>query len=139
MRTSNSKRLVLTWHPIFDLSEAAVWEEIAAAGLEYHFVDDALIPRLSCVFCVLAGFEVLVRAVRLCWALKLELPKRYVDVEARIGHTFKQKHSLADIVAEAERREREEGRLRWRRGDAIRHHLGEREAVDYLGRLALTA
>ncbi|MFE7395038.1 phosphoadenosine phosphosulfate reductase family protein [Streptomyces sp. NPDC057582] len=40
-RTSNGKRLVLTWHPIFALSDTEIWQEIAAEGLEYHPAYDA--------------------------------------------------------------------------------------------------
>ncbi|HBF85143.1 MAG TPA: hypothetical protein DD420_36015 [Streptomyces sp.] len=139
-RTSNSKRLVLTWHPILEWSETAVWEQIATEGLEYHPAYDALMPRLSCVFCVLAGYSVLVRAVRLCWALKLPLPEKYTELEARIGHRFKDQYSLADIVAEAARVEADEGPLTWSCGDAIRAHLGEAAAADYaLRRFALAA
>lgn len=69
----------------------------------------AVAHRLSCVFCVLAPFDVLVRAARLCWALGLPLPARYRELEAKIGHRFKQSHSLAEVYAEAERLEREEG------------------------------
>ncbi|MEU9158486.1 phosphoadenosine phosphosulfate reductase family protein [Streptomyces sp. NPDC048417] len=139
MRTSANSRLVLTWHPIFEVTDREVWQEIATHALEYHPVYDALIPRLSCVFCVLAPFAVLVRAARLCWALGLPLPARYRDLEAKIGHHFKQSHSLAEVYAEAERLEREEGPLVWNRGDAIRQHLGADEADNYLARLALTA
>ncbi|MEY2231618.1 phosphoadenosine phosphosulfate reductase family protein [Streptomyces sp. BF23-19] len=46
--------MVLTWHPILELSETDVWQQIADAALEYHPVYDAVSPRLSCVFCVLA-------------------------------------------------------------------------------------
>ena len=88
---------------------------------------------------VLAGFSVLVRAVRLCWALGLPLPEKYTDLEARIGHRFKEQYSLADVVKEAARIEAEEGPLTWRPGDAIRDQLGEAAAADYLHRLALAA
>ncbi|MEU3708378.1 phosphoadenosine phosphosulfate reductase family protein [Streptomyces anulatus] len=138
-RTSNSKKLVLAWHPILQTTEAEVWQEIAGSGLEYHPAYDALMPRLSCVFCVLAGFNVLVRAVRLCWALDLPLPEQYTDLEARIGHRFKEQYSLADVVAEAARVQAEEGPLTWRPGDAIRDQLGESAAADYLDRIALAA
>ncbi|MFE1500684.1 phosphoadenosine phosphosulfate reductase family protein, partial [Streptomyces albidoflavus] len=103
MRASTGQRMVLTWHPILELSEADVWQQIADATLEYHPVYDALIPRLSCVFCVLAGRDVLVRAVRLCWALGLDLPARYAALEEHIGHKFREKLSVAEIVAEAAR------------------------------------
>ncbi|WP_234899702.1 phosphoadenosine phosphosulfate reductase family protein [Streptomyces filamentosus] len=137
MRASNGRRMVLTWHPVLELTEADVWREITGAALEYHPVYDALIPRLSCVFCVLAGREVLVRAARLCWALGLDLPSRYVALEEQIGHRFKQQVSIAEIVAEAARAEAEEGPLAWSRGDALRLHVGEEIAADYLRRLAL--
>ncbi|MGY3341138.1 3'-phosphoadenosine 5'-phosphosulfate sulfotransferase (PAPS reductase)/FAD synthetase [Streptomyces filamentosus] len=139
MRASNGRRMVLTWHPVLELTEADVWREIAGAALEYHPVYDALIPRLSCVFCVLAGREVLVRAARLCWALGLDLPRRYVALEEQIGHRFKQQVSIAEIVAEAARAEAEEGPLTWSRGDALRHHVGEEAAADYLRRLTPAA
>jgi 3'-phosphoadenosine 5'-phosphosulfate sulfotransferase (PAPS reductase)/FAD synthetase len=138
-RASNGRRLVLTWHPVFHLSEKQIWQEIADQALDYHPVYDTLIPRLSCIFCILASFDVLVRAVRLCWVLGLPTPKTYVDLEERIGHRFKNKFSLAQVVEEASRREAEEGPLTWRRGDAIRHHLGEDAAAAYLRRLALAA
>ncbi|MFB8087303.1 phosphoadenosine phosphosulfate reductase family protein [Streptomyces sp. NPDC055992] len=138
-RASNNKRLVLTWHPILELSETAVWQTIANEALEYHPAYDALMPRLSCVFCVLAGFDVLVRAVRLCWALELSLPEQYTDLEARIGHRFTDPYSLADVVAEARRAEEREGPLIWTRGDALRAHLGDETAAQYLGRVTLAA
>ncbi|MCX4826548.1 phosphoadenosine phosphosulfate reductase family protein [Streptomyces sp. NBC_01142] len=138
-RASNGRRLVLTWHPVFHLSETDIWQEIADQTLDYHPVYDTLIPRLSCIFCILASFEVLVRAVRLCWVLGLPTPKTYVDLEQRIGHRFKNQFSLAQVVEEASRREAAEGPLIWRRGDAIRHHLGEDAAAAYLHRLALAA
>ncbi|MBV7674082.1 phosphoadenosine phosphosulfate reductase family protein [Streptomyces halstedii] len=130
-RTSNRNRLVITWHPVLEWSETDVWERIATEGLEYHPAYDALMPRLSCVFCVLAGYTVLVRAVRLCWALGLPLPEKYTELEARIGHRFKDQYSLADVVVEAAKVEADEGPLKWRCGDAIRAHLGEDAAADY--------
>ncbi|MDQ0847772.1 phosphoadenosine phosphosulfate reductase family protein [Streptomyces sp. V1I6] len=138
-RTSNGKRLVLTWHPIFTLSNSEVWEEIAAEGLEYHPIYDTLLPRLSCVYCVLAGPDALVLATRACFALGLSLPTTYVALEQRIGHTFKQDLRLSAVVAAARMLDALDGQLQWARGDAIRHQLGEGAAADYLNRLALAA
>jgi 3'-phosphoadenosine 5'-phosphosulfate sulfotransferase (PAPS reductase)/FAD synthetase len=135
VRTSSSNRLVLVWHPIFYLTELQVWQHIADHGLEYHPTYDALIPRLSCVLCVLAPFGTLVRAVRLCWALGLDLPARYQDLETEIGHRFKNQFSLAEVIAEARRLQADEGPLLWTRGDAIAHHLGQDAAAAYLRRL----
>lgn len=36
MRASTGRRMVLTWHPILELSETDVWQQIADAALEYH-------------------------------------------------------------------------------------------------------
>ncbi|WP_351233161.1 hypothetical protein [Streptomyces sp. NPDC002133] len=91
------------------------------------------------MFCVLAGFSVLVCAFRLCWAFGLPLPEKCTDLEAGIGQRFKEQYSLADVVAEAARIEAVEGPLTWRTGDAIRHRLGEAPATVYLHRLALAA
>lgn len=45
MRTSANNRMVLTWHPIFEVTDREVWQEIATHGLECHPDYDALIPR----------------------------------------------------------------------------------------------
>ncbi|OEV11055.1 hypothetical protein AN218_14685 [Streptomyces nanshensis] len=135
-RLGNGNRLVVTAHPILDMSETEVWQTIAQNGLEYHPAYDAGLPRLSCILCVLAGREWLIRAARLCLTLGLTHPQRYADLEARIGHTFQKKLSVAEIWAEAQRR----GPLEdWERGDAIRRHLGEEAAAQYLRRLELAA
>ncbi|MFG2557007.1 hypothetical protein [Streptomyces sp. NPDC048581] len=89
---------------------------VPAHRLEYHPVYDALILRLSCVFCVLVPYAVLVRAARLRWALGLPLLARCSDLEAKIGHRFKQSHSLAEV---SELLERYEGPLGWNRGGCV--------------------
>jgi len=136
-RTSSANRLVLTWNIIFDLSEQQVWQEIADNGLEYHPIYDTLLPRLSCVYCVLAGPDWLVLATRVCFALGLPLPDRYVALERQIGHSFKQDISISAIVAGARMLDALDGPLTWRRGDALRQQLGPDAADEYLDRLAL--
>lgn len=96
-KATNGKRHVQRWLPIFHWSEDRVWETIRRSGLRYHPAYDAGMPRLSCVFCVLAGERELVLAAR----LNPGLAQEYVDVEARIGHTFKAGLAMADIVAKA--------------------------------------
>lgn len=44
MRTSVNSRMVLTWHPIFELKDREVWQEIATHGLEYHPVSASVEP-----------------------------------------------------------------------------------------------
>jgi 3'-phosphoadenosine 5'-phosphosulfate sulfotransferase (PAPS reductase)/FAD synthetase len=95
---SNGKRAVTRWLPIFHWTEDEVWARIRQSGVAYHPAYDAGMPRLSCVFCVLAGRRELVLAAR----LNPTLAQEYVDVEARIGHTFQADRSMAQIVAEAQ-------------------------------------
>jgi 3'-phosphoadenosine 5'-phosphosulfate sulfotransferase (PAPS reductase)/FAD synthetase len=68
---------------------------IRESGVRYHEAYDAGMPRLSCVFCVLAGERELVLAAR----LNPTLADTYADVEERIGHTFQNGRSMADIKA----------------------------------------
>lgn len=96
---SNGKRDVTRWLPIFDWSDEQVWQTIRRSGLRHHPAYDAGMPRLSCVFCVLAGRRELTLAARLNPALAAE----YVAVEARIGHTFRADLSMAQIVEDASR------------------------------------
>lgn len=96
-KATNGRRHVQRWLPIFHWSEDEVWQTIRRSGLRYHPAYDAGMPRLSCVFCILAGERELILAAR----LNPELAQEYVAVEARIGHTFKADRSMADIVAEA--------------------------------------
>lgn len=49
------------------------------------------------------GWDALVRTVRVCRVLELDLPALYADLEAEIGHTFKADFTLADLLAEADR------------------------------------
>jgi hypothetical protein len=51
-------------------------------------------PRLSCCFCVLSGEKEL----RIAGRLNPELAQTYLDLEVKIGHTFRHNRSLADIL-----------------------------------------
>ena len=84
MRLSNNKRTVDNWLPIHEWTEAQVWDLIRSKGLPYHYAYDLGMPRLSCVFCVLAPKEALLLGGYHNRALLAE----YVAVEERIGHTF---------------------------------------------------
>lgn len=95
---SNGRRHVDRWLPIFDWTEAQVWETIRDSGVRYHPAYDAGMPRLSCMFCVLAGERELVLSAR----LNPGPAREYADVEERIGHTFQNGRSMAQIIAKAE-------------------------------------
>jgi 3'-phosphoadenosine 5'-phosphosulfate sulfotransferase (PAPS reductase)/FAD synthetase len=138
-RASSANRLILAWNIIHHLTESEVWQEIAANRLEYHEVYDADLPRLSCIFCVLAGVRWLTHAARICFTLGMDAPRVWARLEAEIGHSFKQNITLADIIADARRLDAEEGPLTWRRGDALRRALGEQAAGDYLRAVGLAA
>ncbi|MFI9772216.1 phosphoadenosine phosphosulfate reductase family protein [Streptomyces sp. NPDC052415] len=131
-RTTSANRLVLTWNIIHGLSEQEVWQEIASNGLEYHPIYDTGLPRLSCVYCVLAGPDWLILATRVCFALELPLPETYAALERRIGHSFKQNFTLNGIIAAARMLDALDGPVTWRRGDALRQHLGPSAADQYL-------
>jgi hypothetical protein len=134
-RTTSANRLVLTWNIIHELSEQEVWQEIAANGLEYHPIYDTGLPRLSCVYCVLAGPDWLILATRVCFALELPLPETYAALERGIGHSFKQDFTLNAIIAAARMLDALDGPVTWRRGDALRRHLGPAAADQYLATL----
>lgn len=94
---TNGRRIVDRWLPIFDWSDGQVWDTISASGLPHHPAYDAGMPRLSCMFCVLAGRKELVLSARLNPAMAQE----YLTVERLVGHTFKADLSMAEIVAAA--------------------------------------
>lgn len=94
---TNSLRTVDRWLPIFDWSTARVWETIRRSGLPHHPAYDLGMPRLSCVYCVLAGRRELVLAARHNPELALE----YLRVERLVRHKFRADLSMAEVVAEA--------------------------------------
>lgn len=92
-RLSTKTRTVMDWLPIHDWTEAEVWSCIKGNGLPYHFAYDLGMPRLSCVFCVFAPKDALVIAGR----HNRDLLDQYVEVEQKIGHTFRKELSLAEV------------------------------------------
>lgn len=92
------KRHVDTWLPIQSWTEAQVWERIRRSGVRHHPAYDAGMPRLSCCFCIFAPKPALMIAGK----LNPELLDAYVGAEARMGHTFRNGFSLAEIKAAIE-------------------------------------
>ena len=110
---SNGKRHVDRWLPIFDWVAREdihgdepddVWTTILASGVRYHWAYDEGMRRLSCSFCVLSGERDLILAAR----LRPDMAQEYVELEERIGHTFRHNLSMADIVARAEQSDAQE-------------------------------
>ena len=98
---SNGSRIVYDWHPILYWSEDAVWESIRESGVRYHEAYDLGMPRLSCRFCIFSPREGLI----LSGKHNPELLREYVELEERIGHTFKPDLSMAEIQDAVERGE----------------------------------
>ena len=94
---SNGRRQIDHWLPIHHWTADDVWARIANAGTPYHPAYDAGMPRLSCVFCIYAGPDVLIRAAQ----LNPDLAATYAEVEARIGHSFKADLSMAEVIERA--------------------------------------
>ena len=97
-RASNQTvRCVDEWLPIHAWDVSHVWARIAQAGTRPHPVYGQGIPRLSCRFCVLASRSALIRAAQ----LDPDGAGRRAAMEARMGHSFRQDLSMAEIIAAA--------------------------------------
>jgi 3'-phosphoadenosine 5'-phosphosulfate sulfotransferase (PAPS reductase)/FAD synthetase len=83
-KASNSKRHVDTWLPIHEWTTEQVWDCINKSGVPHHRAYDLGMPRLSCVFCVLASKDALLLAAE----HNPELLEEYVQLEKRINHTL---------------------------------------------------
>ncbi len=66
--------------------------------MPYHPAYDQGMTRLSCSLCVLASRADLVRAAQ----LRPELAAEYAELEAEIGHRFRNDLSMAEIITAAE-------------------------------------
>lgn len=93
-----TRRQVDQWLPIHHWATSQVWADIHASGIPYHYAYDLGMPRLSCVFCVLASESALVLAAQ-------QFPERAArraQLEQRMGHTFQNGRSMAQIIAKAQ-------------------------------------
>lgn len=96
--SNKTKREVWDWYPIHDWTLEDVWDDIRESGLPYAWPYDAGMTRLSCSFCVLAGEADLLLAAY----LRPDLAYAYLAVEQKIGHSFQQSRSMADIIARSQ-------------------------------------
>lgn len=93
VRSSNGKRIVDMWLPIHGWTTEQVWQRIKASGVRHHPAYDLGMPRLSCCFCIFSPRSALLLAGK----HNPELLAEYVEVEQRIGHTFRKELPLASI------------------------------------------
>ena len=94
-RNTCSFRQVDTFLPIHAWSVEQVWERIKSSKVPHHVAYDLGMPRLSCVFCIFSPKAALMVAGK----HNPELLNEYVEVEAKIGHTFKKNFRIAEIKA----------------------------------------
>ena len=97
--SSNGKRHVDEWLPLHAWTVAEVWGRIAEAGTRHHWAYDLGMTRLSCRLCVLASKADLAVSVR----ANPDTATAYAAAEARMGHRFTARLSMADIVVAARR------------------------------------
>jgi 3'-phosphoadenosine 5'-phosphosulfate sulfotransferase (PAPS reductase)/FAD synthetase len=83
-RNSKAGREWHEWLPIHDMLETEVFETIAAAGQEPHWVYAAGMRRKSCAFCIMACQADLTRAAE----LRPALYAKYVAKERELGFTL---------------------------------------------------
>jgi DNA sulfur modification protein DndC len=93
-RHCRSGRQWYNWLPIHTLTIDQVFESIRFAKQEPHWAYSKGMSRLSCCFCILASSADLRTAAQ----LNPELYKRYIDLEERIGYSFRHKQTLKQIV-----------------------------------------
>lgn len=93
-RATNGRRHVDEWLPIHSWTEQQVWDRIKASGVRHHPAYDKGMPRLSCMFCVLASKSALVLSAQ----LNPEMAAEYVALETRIGHRFRKDLSMSEVV-----------------------------------------
>lgn len=100
-RLTTKKRKVDDWLPIHDWSDDKVWDTIHSYSLPYHPAYDLGMPRLSCCFCIFSPFNALVIAGR----ENPELLDRYIQVEEKIQHNFRDGFSLKEVRAAIQNKE----------------------------------
>lgn len=92
-RLSTQRRTVYDYLPIHDWKLTDVWDCIKRHKLPYHWAYDLGMPRLSCVFCIFSPKDALVIAGK----HNPELLDKYIAVEKKIGHTFKNGFAISEI------------------------------------------
>lgn len=92
-RLTTKSRKVYDYLPIHELGLSSVWKIIKSNNLDYHPAYDIGMPRLSCIFCIFSPFDALVLAGK----HNPDLLDRYVEVEERIDHTFRDGFSIKEV------------------------------------------
>jgi 3'-phosphoadenosine 5'-phosphosulfate sulfotransferase (PAPS reductase)/FAD synthetase len=99
--SNKTKRTSHKWYPIFEMSTQEVWDDIEKSGVPHHWAYDIGMPRLSCNFCFFVGTDALIVSGHHNQATLKEL----VRIEKKIGHTFKHKFAIAEVLDAVKRGE----------------------------------
>ena len=94
-RNCTKTRQWFEFSPIHDLLTAEVFDVIEKDGQKPHPIYATGNERLSCVFCVLGSDNDIRNGAK----QRPALFQKYLELEEKIGHTFRAKQSLAEIVA----------------------------------------
>jgi 3'-phosphoadenosine 5'-phosphosulfate sulfotransferase (PAPS reductase)/FAD synthetase len=92
-KLTTKNRIVNDWLPIHDWNTKKVWSTIKMNNLPYHPAYDLGMPRLSCCFCIFSPFDALVVAGK----ANPQLLDRYIEVENKIGHTFRNEFAIESV------------------------------------------
>lgn len=106
---STKRRTVHDWLPIHDWSVNRVWKVIRDNNLPYHPAYDLGMPRLSCCFCIFSPFDALVVAGK----ANPELLDKYIEVERKIGHTFREGFAIESVKTAIENKYQTKNILDW--------------------------
>jgi 3'-phosphoadenosine 5'-phosphosulfate sulfotransferase (PAPS reductase)/FAD synthetase len=93
VKATNGRRTVDNWLLIHAWTTEQVWDRIRQSGVEHHRAYDLGMKRLSCVFCVFASKSSLLIAGH----HNPELLTEYVQLEKRMGHTFRKDFTIESI------------------------------------------
>lgn len=93
-RESSGVRTIDRWLPIHDWSLEEVWDRIQDSGIDPHPAYAFGQSRSSCSFCILSSRADLIRAAR----MRPEFAREHAEVEADIGHRFRNDISMAEII-----------------------------------------
>ena len=92
-QTDTSNQTVDRWYPVHRWHESRVWDVIEESGVPYHEAYDLGMRRLSCAFCVFAQKSDLMVAA----AHNPDLFHTYLELEEKVGASFKADMSLAEV------------------------------------------
>lgn len=86
-------RTVDDWLPIHHWPVSLVWSTIRNNDIPTHYAYKLGMPRLSCCFCIFSPFDALVIAGK----HNSELLNKYVEVEQKIGHSFRDGFKIESV------------------------------------------